>query len=114
MSSSRGCRGRGRLGWGGVWGYVVLSHNGGARPVPAPASGSASITLIRVVVLRGGVATLIWVPVGVKIGMSPRLARYAQPIVQVLASFPAIFLFPFAIVVFLVASASASTSAASC
>ena len=34
-------------------------------------------------------------PVGVKIGMSPRLARYAQPVVQILASFPANFLFPF-------------------
>jgi NitT/TauT family transport system permease protein len=41
------------------------------------------------------------VPVGVKIGMSTRLSRYAQPVVQVLASFPAILLFPFAIVVFL-------------
>ena len=41
------------------------------------------------------VSTLIWVPVGVKIGMSPRLTRYAQPIVQILASFPANFLFPF-------------------
>jgi NitT/TauT family transport system permease protein len=47
------------------------------------------------------VSTLIWVPVGVKIGMSPTLSRYAQPVVQVLASFPAILLFPFAIVVFL-------------
>jgi NitT/TauT family transport system permease protein len=40
-------------------------------------------------------STLVWVPVGVKIGMSPRLARYAQPIVQIFASFPANFLFPF-------------------
>jgi NitT/TauT family transport system permease protein len=46
-------------------------------------------------------STLVWVPVGVKIGMSPRLSRYAQPVVQVLASFPAILLFPFAIVIFL-------------
>jgi NitT/TauT family transport system permease protein len=46
-------------------------------------------------------STLIWVPVGVEIGMSPRLARYAQPVVQVLASFPANFLFPFATVIFL-------------
>ena len=35
------------------------------------------------------VSTIVWVPVGVKIGMNPRLARYAQPVVQVLASFPA-------------------------
>jgi NitT/TauT family transport system permease protein len=33
--------------------------------------------------------------------MSPKLSRYAQPVVQVLASFPAILLFPFAIVIFL-------------
>ena len=46
-------------------------------------------------------ATLVWVPVGVAIGMNPRLSRYAQPVVQVAASFPAILLFPFAIVVFL-------------
>src|SRR6185295_9136752 len=39
-------------------------------------------------------ATLIWVPVGVWIGMNPRISRLAQPVVQVLASFPANFLFP--------------------
>lgn len=39
-------------------------------------------------------ATLIWVPVGVWIGMNPRVSRLAQPVVQVLASFPANFLFP--------------------
>jgi len=62
--------------------------------------GLGFLTFIRVVVLVV-VATLIWVPLGVKIGMSPKLSRYAQPVVQVLASFPAILLFPFAIAVFL-------------
>ena len=56
-------------------------------------------TLIRVMVVVA-VSTVLWVPVGAKIGMSPRLSRFAQPIVQVLASFPAIFLFPLAIIVF--------------
>jgi NitT/TauT family transport system permease protein len=56
-------------------------------------------TLIRVAVVVV-ISTIIWVPVGVKIGMSPRLSRFAQPIVQVLASFPANFLFPFATVIF--------------
>jgi NitT/TauT family transport system permease protein len=56
-------------------------------------------TFLRVVVLLI-VSTLIWVPIGVKIGMSPRLSRYAQPVVQVFASFPANFLFPFATVIF--------------
>jgi NitT/TauT family transport system permease protein len=64
-----------------------------------------AITFARVVVVVA-VSTLIWVPVGVKIGLSPRLARYAQPIVQVLASFPANFLFPFAAAFFIATSIS--------
>jgi NitT/TauT family transport system permease protein len=46
-------------------------------------------------------ASLVWIPVGVAIGFNPRLARLAQPVVQLLASFPANFLFPFATVAFL-------------
>ena len=57
-------------------------------------------TFARVVVLLT-ISTLIWVPVGVKIGMSPKLSRFAQPVVQVLASFPAILLFPFATLIFI-------------
>ncbi|WP_328308370.1 ABC transporter permease subunit [Streptomyces sp. NBC_00442] len=57
-------------------------------------------TLARVVVLVAA-ATVIWVPVGVRIGFSPRLTRIAQPVVQVLASFPANFLFPLAVWFFL-------------
>ena len=47
------------------------------------------------------VATLVWVPIGVRIGLNPRLARTAQPLVQILASFPANFLFPFATYAFI-------------
>ena len=47
------------------------------------------------------VSSVIWVPVGVWIGFNPRVAQYMQPVVQVLASFPANFIFPFAIVLFL-------------
>ncbi|MFF7140659.1 MULTISPECIES: ABC transporter permease [Streptomyces] len=57
-------------------------------------------TFARVVLLVA-VATVIWVPIGVKIGFSPRLTRIAQPVVQVLASFPANFLFPLAVWFFL-------------
>ncbi|KOG87260.1 sulfonate ABC transporter permease [Streptomyces varsoviensis] len=57
-------------------------------------------TLARVVVLVI-VATVIWVPIGVKIGFSPKLTRIAQPLVQILASFPANFLFPLAVWFFL-------------
>ena len=57
-------------------------------------------TFVRVIVLVA-LATVVWVPVGVKIGFSPRLTRIAQPVVQILASFPANFLFPLAVWFFL-------------
>ena len=64
-----------------------------------------AITFVRVVIVVV-VSTLIWVPIGVKIGLSPRLARYAQPIVQIFASFPANFLFPFAAAFFIATTIS--------
>ncbi len=50
-------------------------------------------TLARVVVLIL-LASLIWVPVGVAIGLRPAWARQVQPWVQFLAAFPANLLFP--------------------
>ena len=46
-------------------------------------------------------STLVWTPIGVAIGFSPKLARITQPLVQVLSSFPANFVFPFATLAFL-------------
>jgi NitT/TauT family transport system permease protein len=51
------------------------------------------ITAIRVLVLIV-IASLIWVPIGVAIGLRPRLADRVQPIVQFLAAFPANLFFP--------------------
>lgn len=51
------------------------------------------ITLVRVVVLMI-LASLIWVPIGVWLGLRPVWARRAQPIAQFLAAFPANLLFP--------------------
>lgn len=51
------------------------------------------ITLARVLVLIL-LATLIWVPIGVWIGLRPRIAERVQPIVQFLAAFPANIAFP--------------------
>ena len=59
------------------------------------ALGLGLVTFGRVIVLVI-VATLIWVPIGVWIGLNPKVSRLAQPVVQVLASFPANFLFPIA------------------
>ena len=53
--------------------------------------GLATFGRVVVVVIF---ATLIWVPIGVWIGLNPKISRLAQPVVQVLASFPANFLFP--------------------
>ena len=51
------------------------------------------LTLLRVTGVVA-LAALVWTPVGVWIGLNPGVARVAQPVVQVLASFPANFLFP--------------------
>ena len=58
------------------------------------------LTFARVAILVV-VASVIWVPVGVWIGFNPRVARFMQPVIQLLASFPANFLFPFVILVFI-------------
>lgn len=54
------------------------------------------ITWLRVFVLIL-LATLVWVPVGVRIGLSPRLAQRVQPAVVFLAAFPANLVFPLAV-----------------
>jgi NitT/TauT family transport system permease protein len=59
------------------------------------------LTLARVVVLIA-LASLLWVPVGVWIGLRPRAAQWVQPIAQFLAAFPANLLFPL-VVYFIVA-----------
>lgn len=51
------------------------------------------ITLLRVTVLIA-LSSLIWVPLGVLIGLRPALAGRIQPIAQFLAAFPANLLFP--------------------
>jgi NitT/TauT family transport system permease protein len=57
-------------------------------------------TLLRVTILLL-LATLILTPIGVAIGFHPRLAVLLQPLVQLLASFPANFIFPFATLFFI-------------
>jgi NitT/TauT family transport system permease protein len=62
--------------------------------------GLGLLTLLRVVVLVA-LASIVWVPIGVWIGFNPRVSRVMQPIVQILASFPANFLFPFVTILLL-------------
>jgi NitT/TauT family transport system permease protein len=68
----------------------------GWRDVVA-AVGLGTLTLIRVVVLIA-LASAIWVPIGVWIGLRPWAAERIQPLAQLLAAFPANVLFPLAVV----------------
>ena len=55
------------------------------------------VTALRVLVLIG-LASLFWVPIGVWIGLRPKLAQRVQPIAQFLAAFPAQMVFPLAVI----------------
>ncbi|OYX10741.1 MAG: sulfonate ABC transporter permease [Rhizobiales bacterium 32-66-8] len=55
------------------------------------------LTLLRVAVLIF-LASLVWVPIGVWIGLNPKVATAIQPLAQFLAAFPANIVFPFAVV----------------
>lgn len=52
------------------------------------------VTASRVFILIF-LSSLFWVPVGVWIGLRPKMAQIAQPIAQILAAFPANLLYPF-------------------
>jgi NitT/TauT family transport system permease protein len=55
--------------------------------------GLGFVTLLRVLAVTI-LATLIWTPVGVWIGSRQRVAQFAQPLVQIFASFPVNMTFP--------------------
>ncbi len=58
------------------------------------------LTFLRVVAMSV-IATLIWTPIGVWIGLRPRVARIAQPLAQIAASFPVNMTFPFIVAFFI-------------
>jgi len=60
------------------------------------AIGNGGLTLLRVAILIA-IATVIWVPIGVVIGLRPSLAEKVQPVAQFLAAFPANLLYPIAV-----------------
>jgi NitT/TauT family transport system permease protein len=62
------------------------------------ALGLATATRVMVLI---AIASLVWVPIGVAIGLRPRVADLAQPIVQFLSAFPANLFFPIAVVLIL-------------
>src|SRR6266404_857376 len=82
----------------GIWRLWLLLAQLGWREWSELLS-SAALTFVRVM---GSVivATAWTLPAGVWIGRSPRIARALQPVIQVVASFPAPMLFPLVILLF--------------
>jgi NitT/TauT family transport system permease protein len=83
--------------------YSMVTYIGAGQQglgILGRAFGLGFLTFMRVAIVVL-VSSLVWVPIGVWIGFSPRVAQYMQPVVQIFASFPANFIYPFVIVVFL-------------
>ncbi len=62
------------------------------------ALGLGFLTLLRVTILIA-LASVIWTPIGVYVGLRPHLAHIIQPVAQFLAAFPANLVFPVAVYV---------------
>ncbi|MBV9061693.1 MAG: ABC transporter permease subunit [Alphaproteobacteria bacterium] len=60
------------------------------------AAGLGALTALRVLTLIA-IASALWVPIGIYVGLRPKLAQLVQPIAQFLAAFPANLLFPLAV-----------------
>ncbi|MGO9172640.1 MAG: ABC transporter permease [Rhodomicrobium sp.] len=60
------------------------------------AASNGALTFLRVVILVA-LASAIWVPIGVAVGLRPKLTAKVQPVAQFLAAFPANLLFPVAV-----------------
>jgi len=71
---------RSALSWNDLW---IAIDNGG-------------LTLLRVAILVA-IASLVWVPIGVAVGLRPKVTEKVQPLAQFLAAFPANLLFPLAV-----------------
>ncbi len=84
------------LGAFAVW--QIYEFSGARLPLSETlhAFGLGLLTLIRVLVLIA-VASAIWTPIGIYVGLRPKLAAVVQPVAQFLAAFPANLLFPVAV-----------------
>ena len=81
-----------------VFGAWKVTHV--LRRVPATEWGTlcgAAVWTLGRVLLATALGTLWALPTGIAIGLSPRLSRLLQPVVQIVASFPAPMLFPIVI-----------------
>ncbi|GAC1341625.1 MAG: ABC transporter permease subunit [Acetobacteraceae bacterium] len=80
-----------------LWQIAVFAADALSWHDASKAIGLGLLTMVRVLVLMA-LATLIWVPVGVWLGLHPKWGRRAQPVAQFLAAFPANLFFPIFVV----------------
>jgi NitT/TauT family transport system permease protein len=76
-----------------VWKMAVFVHSGVAGAEIGHVVLLGLATLARVIILIA-IASVVWVPIGVAIGLRPKVTRIVQPIAQFLAAFPANLFFP--------------------
>jgi NitT/TauT family transport system permease protein len=80
----------------GLWHIVVVLIQNTKLVEALQVCGLATLTMLRVFILIT-LASLVWVPIGVWVGMRPRAAQIVQPVAQFMAAFPANLLFPIAV-----------------
>jgi NitT/TauT family transport system permease protein len=91
----------GLLGAFAAWRIYDFAHINLTWSEAFTAIGLGFITMVRVVVLIA-LASAVWTPIGVYVGLRPRLTSLVQPVAQFLAAFPANILFPLAVSVIVV------------
>jgi NitT/TauT family transport system permease protein len=76
-----------------VYRLVVFIHSDVGWMEAAHVVGLGMITLIRVLLLIG-LASIVWVPIAVWIGLRPQYSQRVQAVAQFLAAFPVNLMFP--------------------
>ncbi len=84
-----------------VWRIVRFTGSSLSLHEVLHAAGLGLITLSRVVILIA-IASVVWTPIGIYVGLRPQLTQIVQPIAQFLAAFPANLLFPVAVSIIVV------------
>jgi NitT/TauT family transport system permease protein len=79
-------------------GYSLISKSSWEQLLQIAEMGVFTLGRVLAAICIGALWT---VPVGVWIGLNPRISKLMQPIIQIAASFPANMLFPFVTVLFL-------------
>jgi NitT/TauT family transport system permease protein len=80
----------------GLWHLLRLLFQQTTVEEALQVGGLALVTAVRVFVLIA-LASVVWVPIGVWVGLRPRAMQIVQPVAQFLAAFPANLLFPIAV-----------------